>query len=41
MDQLAELSQEPIHLVSATLLGLEMKGLATQIAGQRYVKTIN
>lgn len=41
MDQLCELINEPIHLVSATLLGLEMKGLATQIAGQRYLKTIN
>ena len=41
MDQLAELSQEPIHLVSATLLGLEMKGLARQISGQRYVKALN
>lgn len=41
MDQLAELSQEPIHVVSATLLGLEMKGLAKQIAGQRYIKALN
>ena len=41
MDQLAEAVGEPIHLVSATLLGLEMKGLATQISGQRYVKALN
>lgn len=41
MDQLAELLSEPIHTISATLLGLEMKGLATQIAGQRYVKNLN
>jgi DNA processing protein len=41
MDQIAEATNEPIHLISATLLGLEMKGLATQIAGQRYVKTFN
>lgn len=40
MDQLAELVAEPIHLVSATLLGLEMKGLATQIAGQRYLRAL-
>ena len=40
MDQLAEAVGEPIHLVSATLLGLEMKGLATQIAGQRYVRAL-
>ncbi|MGJ8725801.1 MAG: DNA-processing protein DprA [Roseibacillus sp.] len=41
MDQLADLSQEPIHIVSATLLGLEMKGLAKQISGQRYVKALS
>ena len=40
MDQLAEAVGEPIHSVSATLLGLEMKGLATQIAGQRYVRAL-
>lgn len=41
MDRLAELLTEPIHLVSANLLALEMKGLATQIAGQRYVKSLS
>ena len=40
MDQLAELSQEAIHVVSATLLGLEMKGFAKQTSGQRYVKVL-
>ncbi len=40
MDQLAEQVGEPIHTVSATLLGLEMKGLAKQIAGQRYVRVL-
>lgn len=41
MDQLADLAEQPIHIVSATLLGLEMKGLVKQLAGQRYVRTLN
>lgn len=41
MDKLAELTTLPIHLVSATLLGLEMKGLVKQLAGQRYVRSLN
>lgn len=41
MDRIAELSALPIHLVSATLLGLEMKGLVKQLAGQRYVRQLN
>lgn len=41
MDRLADLTNHPIHVISATLLGLEMKGLATQIAGQRYTRTLN
>ena len=41
MDQLADLAQAPIHLVSTTLLGLEMRGLVTQISGQRYMRALN
>lgn len=41
MDQLANLTNHPIHVISATLLGLEMKGLATQISGQRYIRALN
>ncbi|MDQ8189172.1 DNA-processing protein DprA [Roseibacillus persicicus] len=41
MDQIADRAGSPIHLVSATLLGLEMKGLVKQMAGQRYVRTFN
>lgn len=41
MDKLADLSSLPIHLVSATLLGLEMKGLVKQLAGQRYVRLLS
>lgn len=37
MDQLADLTGLPIHQVSATLLGLEMKSVAKQLAGQRYI----
>lgn len=37
MDQLADLTGLPIHLVSATLLGLEMKSVVRQLAGQRYI----
>lgn len=40
MDQLADLTSLPIHLVSATLLGLEMKGVVRQLAGQRYTLTL-
>ncbi|MBK1833588.1 DNA-processing protein DprA [Roseibacillus ishigakijimensis] len=38
MDQLAEHTNLPIHRVSASLLALEMKGLAKQMPGQRYVR---
>jgi len=39
MDQIAETTSLPIHRISATLLGLEMKGLAKQLSGQKYIKT--
>ena len=38
MDQLAITLNEPIHHISPALLGLEMKGFVTQIAGQRYTR---
>jgi DNA processing protein len=38
MDRLAELTQLPIHVISSTLLALEMKGLVKQLPGQRYVR---
>ena len=41
IDRIAELANLPVHIVSATLLGMEMKGLVTQRAGQKYLRRFN